>query len=111
MPYEATVSRLEELGKIRSSESLTLRQVSPEIVALRLGFDLDPERWEMGRINFPPEYVRLVLRAYGAGDISDARLSELLYVPVEVARERAREAGMTPDEESTDAILGNAIGA
>ncbi len=111
MPYEATISRLEQLGKFRSNELLAVRQVSPEIVALRMGFDLDRERWEMGRIELPPEYVRLALRAYGAGDISDARLGELLYVPVGVARERAREVGMTPDDESLDVILGSAIGS
>jgi Zn-dependent peptidase ImmA (M78 family) len=111
MSYEATIWRLVELQKIRRADATRLREVSPDRVAARLGYDVDAEQRERNRTVLPPEYVRLALEAYGAGRLSDERLGELLGVPTAAARLRAEGAGLVPPDETLDDLLGDAVRA
>lgn len=111
MSYDATLWRLLDLQKIRAADAAKLRAVSPERVALRLGYDPEAEQRERGRTFLPSDYVRLALDAFGSGRISEERLGDLLGLPADEARRRAADAGVTPRDETLDDLLGDAARA
>lgn len=103
--YEAALYQLRELGRLTPRQADALRGAQPERVARWLGYSLDEDERERGRRVLPPDFVRRTLWAYADGEISLARLAELLRTNEAEAAERAREAGAEPVEASLDELF------
>lgn len=96
MSYEATLYQLRSLRLLRPREVEALRAAQPERIARWLGYSLEEEERERGRRVLPPDFVRRALHAYASGEVSLARLAELLRVDEAAAQGLAREAGAEP---------------
>lgn len=108
LSYEATLYRLKDLGYLRQSALETLRTEQPERLARRLGYDPEGESLERGRRVLPPRFVRLALDAVADGNITLARLGELLRVERARAQKLVEEAGITEPEPTLDELLAEA---
>lgn len=106
--FEATLYHLHNLGRLRQHEVEELKKVQPERIARRMGYDLAIEEQEWGRAVLPPDFVRRALQAYASGDISLARLAELLRTDERSARQLAEEAGAEPAAPAIEDIIDEA---
>jgi Zn-dependent peptidase ImmA (M78 family) len=106
--YEATLFQLRALGWLRPREVDALRGAQPERIARWLGYSLEQEAAEQGRRVLPPNYIRLALRAYAAGDVSFLRLAELLRLDERSARALVDDAGVEPPDVGLDDLVAEA---
>lgn len=96
--YEATLYQLSDLRVLQKRELEALKSAQPDKIARRLGYDALAGEQERGRRILPADYVKRALLAYGAGDISLARLGELLRADEESTARFVSEAGICPPE-------------
>jgi Zn-dependent peptidase ImmA (M78 family) len=111
MSYEATLYQLRDLGWLNGNAAEDLAQVQSERVARRLGYDVDADLADEGRLILPPDYVRRALCAYEGGDISLPRLAELLHTEVGHAEQIARDADALPKEPTLEELIAEARNA
>lgn len=100
--YEVAVFRLHNSGRINASQRDTLQAAKRRIGvralcdAVRFNEFID---YPLPTSSLPPSFESDVLTAYAAGAIADRRLADLMRVAdTEHARERARAAGVEPDD-------------
>jgi len=81
--YKAMLVRLKTLRIIQEEQLQRLSEVSPASIAARLGYKLDPT--EVGEVpeipfyeRYPREYLEFVFGAWGAGEIGEGKVAELL---------------------------------
>lgn len=88
--YQAALYRLQNLGWLDKDEREALEEHRPDVLARQLGLEEDaaPKQERLSGIGgYPVGYIYLVLKAYQEGRISLGRLSELLDLTLEDARE------------------------